>query len=68
MRISKKIEIGDTVKFTVTARREGKTTATRKVVALHPTWGVGVKFDGFNPFWVGYAKGDKVTLVEKGAK
>lgn len=60
--ISKQIKVGDTVEITTTSR-SGRKTVRRKVVALGQ-FGVGVRYDGWNPYWVGWDRRDKVKKVK----
>lgn len=72
------IKVGDTITFTCTTRGSGTRKAKRKVVAIRQdeigdwrmgtrTW-IGVRYDGWNPFWLGAYKTDQIHSVEKAPK
>lgn len=57
-----KPKIGYWVKFRATTK-SGRHTAIRKIIALERA--IGVRFESWNPFWVGAFAGDKILKIGK---
>jgi hypothetical protein len=62
----KNIKVGDTITFT-TITREGKQKGKRKVIEVSG-FGIGVRFNGWNPYWINNPRLDKIIKVERAKK